>query len=170
MNKSFNDIREQAERVIALAQERGRYCDNAKGRVDTQYIYQIAARTRMQHGIPLFGCDRDEKRPFIGQEPQPIEQPKEEEPKPTTPTVTKTPAQVCEDRTTMTEWMNADAAHRKQIQEACRHAFVRKMFAELLTDMTICQLEGWDVLEFPRMLKHEIERCFPKPVQLSLFK
>jgi hypothetical protein len=43
------------------------------------------------------------------------------------------------------------------------------MYAELLTDYTVCQLEGWDMFEFPRMLRDALTVCFPKqPKQLTL--
>lgn len=169
MTKSYNDIKEQEQRILLLCKESGRYCDNAKKRVDTQRIAQITRRTLTQHGFPIFGnFDRDEKRSYIVQN---SEIPKETE----APSIrnvneqTKTPTEIATERVTFQDWMSASAENRKKIQDACRHAFVKKMYAELLMDMEICQLEGWDVLEFPRMLKQALQVCFPKPVQLKLF-
>ena len=59
--------------------------------------------------------------------------------------------------------------YRKKLQECCRHDFIKRMFCELLADLSICQLEGWDIYEFPRMIRREVERCLPKPIQLTLF-
>ena len=169
MKKSYNDIKEQEKRILLLCQERGRYCDNAKKRVDTQRIAQITRRTLTQHGFPIFGnFDRGEKRPYIVQN---SEKPKEVE----APAILqvnkqkKTPTEIATERVTFQDWMNESAENRKKIQDTCRHAFVNKMYAELLTDMEICKLEGWDILEFPRMLKQALQVCFPKPVQLKLF-
>lgn len=169
MEKSFNDIKAQAERCIALAAELGKYCNNAKHRVDTAYIQQVAARTRSQHGISMFTTNRDEKKPFIYQPCSNTQPPlKDLEPAPK-PVVAKTPTEAAHDRMKLNDWLDADEANRKTLQEICRHNFVKKMFAELLADMTICKMEGWDVMEFPRMLRQELTKCFPQPVQLSLF-
>ena len=169
MEKSFNDIKAQAERCIALAIELGKYCNNPKRRVDTCYIHQVESRTRAQHGIDMFTQDRDEKKPFIYKPCAPTQPPlKEPDPVPE-PIAVHTPTEEAHDRMKLQDWLDADEANRKKLQEICRHNFVKKMFAELLTDMTICKMEGWDVLEFPRMLRAELSKCFPKPVQLSLF-
>lgn len=171
MTKSYNDIKEQEQRILLLCQDRGRYCDNAKKRVDIQRLSQITRRTLIQHGFPIFGnFDRDEKRPYIVQHE---ERPKEED----FPVIRKvndenkkTPTEIATERVTFKDWMSSSAENRKKIQYACRHQFVNKMYAELLTDMEICKLEGWDVLEFPRMLKQALQVCFPKsPKQLTLF-
>ena len=41
------------------------------------------------------------------------------------------------------------------LQHLAREQMKTKLLADILTDMTICQLEGWDVLEYSREL-HEI--------------
>ena len=172
MEKSYNDIKAQEQRIMALCEERGRYCDNAKNRLDTQHIAQITRNALTQHGFTLFGqFDKDEKRAFVYREPEHKSKPvKEQEPKPEPVKVVRpTPTEQAHERIAFNDWMNADEENRKKIQEACRHAFVKKMYAELLTDMEICKLEGWDILEFPRMLKQALQVCFPKPVQLKLF-
>ena len=169
MKKSYNDIKEQEKRTLLLCQDRGRYCDNAKKRVDTQKVAQITRRTLTQHGFPIFGnFDRNEKRPYIVQN---AEKPKEEEATAIFQVneQKKTPTEQAHERIAFNDWMSADEENRKKIQDACRHAFVNKMYAELLTDMEICKLEGWDILEFPRMLRQALQVCFPKPVQLKLF-
>ena len=172
MEKSYNDIKAQEQRIMAICEERGRYCDNAKNRLDTQYIAQITRHALTQHGFPLFGqYDKDEKHACVHYEPEHKPEPiKEQEPEPEPVKVVQpTPTEQAHERVAFEDWMNADEANRKQLQDMCRHDFINKMYAELLMDMEICKLERWDVLEFPRMLKDAIAVCFPKqPKQLTL--
>lgn len=169
MKKSYNDIKVQEQRILLLCKERGRYCDNAKKRVDMQMVAQITRRTLTQHGFPIFGdFDKNEQRPCIFLENTSLELTKAEEQEQINEQQT-TPTEQAHERIVFNDWMIADEENRKKIQDACRHAFVKKMYAELLTDMEICKIEGWDVLEFPRMLKQALQVCFPKPVQLKLF-
>ena len=63
MDKSYNDIKAQEQRVITTATEIGRYCDNKTGCVDIQRIAQITRNTLCQHGIGFFGYDPNEKKP-----------------------------------------------------------------------------------------------------------
>ena len=171
MKKSFNDIQAQLQRVLTMANEiGGKYIENAARRVDVQHFAKIAARTRAQHGISLFCTDKDEKRPFI-YKPEPKAQPvtaKEQELKPAELYYVE-PVQpgTSKPRRELTE--EEDAEYRKKLQEACRHDFIERMFCELLADLSICQLEGWDIYAFPRMIRREVERCLPKPIQLTLF-
>lgn len=136
-----------------------------------QRIAQITRNALTQHGFPIFGqFDKDEKRACVHHEPEHKQEPiKEQEPEPEPIKAQHTPTEQAHERVAFDDWMNADEANRKQLQDMCRHAFVKKMYAELLTDMEICKLEGWDILEFPRMLKQALQVCFPKPVQLKLF-
>ena len=168
MEKSYNMIKAQEQRIIAACIERGRYCDNTKHTVDIQYIAQRTRGALCQHGFPIFGnYDRDEKRPYC-YKPQPKPEPvKVEEPKPQK-VVRQTPTEQAGERMTMDDWLNADGKNRKQLQDACRHAFITKMYAELLMDMDICKMEGWDMFEYPRMMRDAVMRCFPKPKQLTL--
>lgn len=171
MEKSYNDIKAQEQRIIVLCEERGRYCDNAKNRIDTQHIAQITRKTLTQHGFPIFGqFDKDEKHAFVYYEPEYKQEPVKEKEQEPVKSVKHTPTERAMQMVSFTDWMNADEAHRKSIQDGARHAFIHKMYAELLTDMEICKLEHWDVMEFPRMLKEAISVCFPKqPKQLTLF-
>lgn len=84
MEKSYNDIKAQEQRVMALCLERGRWCDNAKKRLDTQHLAQITRHTLTQHGFPLFGqYDKDEKHACVHHEPEHKPEPvKEQEPEP----------------------------------------------------------------------------------------
>ena len=171
MEKSYNDIKEQEQRVVALCMDRGRYCDNAKNRLDTQYIAQITRHTLTQHGFPLFGqFDKDEKRACVHHDPEhKPEHIKEQELEHEHVNVVRpTPTEQAHERVAFEDWMNADVENRKKIQDAARHQFINKMYADLLGDMEICKMEGWDVLEYPRMLRDAINRIFPKPKQLTI--
>ena len=171
MDKSFNDISKQLERVITLAgQIGGHYTATASGRVDVQRFAQIAAKARAQHGISLFSTDKDEKKPFI-YKPEPKAEPvtvQKPEAKPAE-LYQVAPIQPSAGKPRHELTAEEEAEYRKKLQEVCRHDFVRRMFAELLADLSICQLEGWDIYEFPRMIRREVERCLPKPIQLTLF-
>lgn len=171
MKKSYNDIKAQEKRVMAICLERGRYFDNTKRRFDTQHLAQITRKTLTQHGFPIFGqFDKDEKHAFVNHEPENKQEPINEQEKEPVKSVQPTPTERATQMVSFTDWMNADEANRKKIQEGARHAFIHKMYAELLTDMKICELEHWDPMEFPRMLKDAIAVCFPKqPKQLTLF-
>ena len=163
MEKSYNEIKAQERHVISLCLERGRWCDNTRNRLDKQRIAQITRNTLTQHGFPIFGqFDKDEKRAFIHNDTEhnyvQVKGQKQE----TATKVCKTPTDRAHERVTFEDWMNADISNRKQLQNMCRHNFINKMYAELLTDMEICKLEKWDVMEFPRMLKEAISVCFPK--------
>lgn len=171
MKKSYNDIKEQEQRVVALCLERGRYCDNTKSRFDTQHIAQITRKTLIQHGFPIFGqFDKDEKHDCIRYDNEIKKKHIKDIEHKSVKTLQPTPTERARQMVSFTDWMNADEAHRKSIQDGARHAFIHKMYAELLTDMKICELENWDKLEFPRMIKEAISVCFPKqPKQLTLF-
>lgn len=41
---------------------------------------------------------------------------------------------------------------RKKLNDLARHQFIRKMYGEILTDMKVCEIEGWDKMEFINML------------------
>lgn len=176
MKKSCNDIDAQVERCIAMANELGgRWTANAKHRADVQYFAQIGRRVKTQRGIPMFSPDKDRKYPLIivqadepEQEPEPVAV-VAEEPKPTKK-VEPTPTEKAEHMMSFTAWMDSSKENRKKIQDGARHAFILKMYAELLTDYKVCELEGWDMFEFPMMLRNALSVCFPKQAtQLTLF-
>lgn len=173
MDKSYNDIKAQVERCIALANELGgRWTANAKHKADVQYFAQLGSKVRTQRGISVFEKDKDTKHPLLYIE----KQKRDTEPEPVSviikPTnkVEPTPTEKAKNMMSFTAWMNESEENRKKIQDANRHAFIRKMYAELLTDYAVCQFEGWDMFEFPRMIREALTVCFPKqPKQLCLF-
>lgn len=173
MDKSYNDIKAQVERCIALANELGgRWTANAKHKADVQYFAQLGGKVRTQRGISVFEKDKDTKHPLLYIE----KQKRDTEPEPVSviikPTnkVEPTPTEKAKNMMSFTAWMNESEENRKKIQDANRHAFIRRMYAELLTDYAVCQFEGWDMFEFPRMIREALTVCFPKqPKQLCLF-
>ena len=172
MKKSYNDIKAQEQRVMALCMERCRYYNNTKKRLDTQRIAQITRNALSQHGFPIFGqFDKDEKHDCTHYETERKQKHIKDIEHKSVKTLQPTPTERAKQMVSFTDWMNADEAHRKSIQDGARHAFIHKMYAELLTDMKICELEHWDKFEFPRMIKEAIAVCFPKqPKQLTLFE
>lgn len=50
----------------------------------------------------------------------------------------------------------------KELNDLARHQLIKKVLADILIDMNICRLEGWDIMEFPRMIKAEIDRICKK--------
>ena len=41
---------------------------------------------------------------------------------------------------------------RRRFNDLARHNFIVKMYAEILADMQVCELEGWGKMEFINML------------------
>lgn len=44
----------------------------------------------------------------------------------------------------------------KKMQELARHQMISRLYADILTDMQICEVEGWDKMEYIRMLQELI--------------
>lgn len=44
----------------------------------------------------------------------------------------------------------------KKMQELARHKMILRLYADILTDMQICEVEGWDKMEYIRMLQELI--------------
>lgn len=40
----------------------------------------------------------------------------------------------------------------RKLQELARHQMILKLEKDILTDMIVCKLEGWDQMEFVNML------------------
>ena len=118
MKKSYNDIKAQEQRVMALCLERGRYCDNTKRRLDTQHIAQITRNALTQHGFPIFGqFDKDEKRACVNYEPEHKQEPIKEKEQEHVNVLQHTPTERATQMVSFANWMNADEAHRKSIQD-----------------------------------------------------
>ena len=170
MKKSYNDIYAQLDRVIKLARERGRYIIRKTGKVNEQHLHQVAGRTLSQHGISRFTKDRDERKELVNppQRKVPAVVVSKTETVVVSKPLVKDQPKDNKNLVNAKEWFDNEQ-NRKQMQVMCRHAFIKEMFKELLADMAICKHEGWDIYEYPRMIRKEIERCLPQPKQLTLF-
>lgn len=51
---------------------------------------------------------------------------------------------------------------RLQLQNLARHEFIKKMLLEICFDMEVCKIEGWNVLEFPKMIFSEIQNFYER--------
>lgn len=47
--------------------------------------------------------------------------------------------------------MTAD--ERWKLNELARHHLIKRLYAEILFDMNVCKLEGWDQMSFIRQLQ-----------------
>jgi hypothetical protein len=45
----------------------------------------------------------------------------------------------------------------KQLNQLCREEMKEKLLADILVDMQVCKLEGWDIKEYASELKELIE-------------
>ena len=44
------------------------------------------------------------------------------------------------------------------VQMLARHETILKLLADVAADMQVCALEGWDVWEYPRMIRDAIPK------------
>lgn len=44
----------------------------------------------------------------------------------------------------------------KKMQELARHQMILRLYADILMDMQICEVEGWNKMEYIRMLQELI--------------
>ena len=47
---------------------------------------------------------------------------------------------------------------RRKAQELARHEMIVKLEADILMDMQVCDIEGWDKTEYLKMLKDLLDR------------
>lgn len=56
-----------------------------------------------------------------------------------------------------------DAETRRALQRLAREELKLRMLQDVLIDISVCRLEGWDPLEFPRelmaLVKGVVESC-----------
>lgn len=41
----------------------------------------------------------------------------------------------------------------RKLQELSRHQMIQKLYIDILHDMAVCQIEGWDQMEYIHMLQ-----------------
>ena len=49
--------------------------------------------------------------------------------------------------------MNSDDGSPRALQELARHQMIKKLYADILADMQVCEIEGWDKLEYIHQLQ-----------------
>lgn len=180
MRKSQNDIDAQAERIIAMANGTRRFMCCKDGKVNKVAIYQLARKTKGQHGFSIFDRDKETKRECIH------------------PYVNNTKAHAAwwdtdEFRERLARYEeerkrhNAECRERKRnkgltdaqrmevevmMNDVCNHAMMKKVLAWISCDMNLkinLGLPG-DPYEVPRWMLQEAKRILPKePTQLKLF-
>ena len=50
----------------------------------------------------------------------------------------------------------------KALNDFCRQSMIQKLLDDILVDMTVCELEGYDIKGYVTMLKKEIDRIYKK--------
>lgn len=45
-----------------------------------------------------------------------------------------------------------DLEVRKALQELARHQMIERLYRDILIDMAVCDIEGWDKTEYIRMI------------------
>lgn len=50
------------------------------------------------------------------------------------------------------------AKEARAVNDYARQEMIRRLLADILLDLTICEIEGWDKKEYIRMLQGEINR------------
>jgi hypothetical protein len=56
------------------------------------------------------------------------------------------------------EWRFGRDCDPRAINDLCRHQLVEKILKDVLADIKICRLEGWDPLELPCIIRAEMDR------------
>lgn len=51
----------------------------------------------------------------------------------------------------MIEKMNVETA--RAFNNLARHQMIKKIYSDILCDMTVCEIEGWDRLEYIKQLQ-----------------
>lgn len=54
--------------------------------------------------------------------------------------------------------INEDKETAKALEALAREQLIHKLLSDLVFDMQVCQIEGWDPYEYPKRLKAEIDR------------
>lgn len=62
----------------------------------------------------------------------------------------------------MSAVLDNDPGSPRKLQELARHQMITKLYADILMDMQICELEGWDKMEFIRELQECLNRFTPE--------
>lgn len=52
--------------------------------------------------------------------------------------------------------MNSNDGSPRALQELARHQMIVKLYADILRDMEVCEIEGWDRMEYINMLRRAL--------------
>ena len=52
--------------------------------------------------------------------------------------------------------MNSNDGSPRALQELARHQMIVKLYADILIDMKVCEIEGWDRMEYINMLRRAL--------------
>lgn len=50
--------------------------------------------------------------------------------------------------------LNSNDGSPRALQELARHEMIHKLYADILADMQVCEIEGWDKLEYIHLLQN----------------
>lgn len=56
--------------------------------------------------------------------------------------------------------MNTERTIAKSLNDLARHQMISKLLHDILIDLSVCELEGWDKKEYITMLHNEIDNFF----------
>ena len=57
----------------------------------------------------------------------------------------------------MIELVGPEKETAKALQDLARHQMIHRLLSDIAMDMKICEVEGWDKLEYINMLKRELD-------------
>ena len=60
--------------------------------------------------------------------------------------------------------LDGDSRTPKALNDLARHKMITRIEADILADMQVCQIEGWDKTEYIRML-YELVNHFMKKIK-----
>ena len=165
MDKSFNDIRKQVQRIVNLANSiGGKYTRNSRKRVNAQYYWQMAAHVMAQRGISRFSTPPDERKPIVLQcvTPAKIDG---LECKASTAVLIPKPKPSKKKGVPLSYYMDTKE-NRRYLQTFARHQFIAHMLSDIATDMMVCKMEGWDPYEFSQIIADEMQRILKAKTDL----
>ena len=61
------------------------------------------------------------------------------------------------DKERMIELVGPEKETAKALQDLARHQMIHRLLSDIAMDMKICEVEGWDKLEYINMLKRELD-------------
>ena len=53
----------------------------------------------------------------------------------------------------------------KALNDLARHQMIQRLYTDILADLAVCEIEGWDKLEYIRMLRKSLNTLGKKEVK-----